>query len=94
MLPEVGRVTRVTLDEGDSTLDSELSGSCTSRCQEGRMKVDADSGDTELACEQAQHLALSAGEVQQPRALPYAADFTEEQQLVARQRVHDPRGGL
>jgi hypothetical protein len=59
-----------------------------------RVNVDADAGGTEVSCEQAEHLALSACEVQQPRALPDAAGVTDQQQLVYRWRVHDPMGGL
>jgi hypothetical protein len=49
-----------------------------------RVNVDADAGGTEVSCEQAEHLVLSACEVQQPRALPDAAGVTDQQHLVYR----------
>jgi hypothetical protein len=54
------------------------------------MHVDADAGGTVVSCEKTQHLAFSAGEVQEPRALADVADVTEQQQLLQRERVHDP----
>src|SRR5208282_4510603 len=91
---ELGRVTGVTLDEPDGALDSELGGPCPRVREIWAVNVDADTADTEVSREQAEHLALSTGEVQHPRALSQTTDVTEQQQIVERQRIHDPMGGL
>ena len=85
---------RVALDERHPVRHAQRLRPRAAPRQEHVRQVDADPAAPEPLRPAAEHLALAAGEVQDPRPGPDPGDLAQEAELLVRERVEDPLVGL